>query len=137
MRILINIDVEDVEAAARFYVQALGLKVERHLFHGTVIELGGAPSPIYLSQKEAGSLPHPGTASPRTYARHWTPVHLDFAVTGIESAVERAVAAGAKLESGIESFNWGCQATFCDPFGHGFCLLEFSEHGYEAVRSRT
>lgn len=135
MRILINIDVDDLEGAARFYTEALGLHIRRRLFDGTVIEMGGAPSPLYLSQKNAATAPYPGAATHRDYARHWTPVHLDFEVEEIGRAVDRAVAAGARLEGKIESFVWGNQATFSDPFGHGFCLLKFSERGYDAVAS--
>jgi predicted enzyme related to lactoylglutathione lyase len=72
-------------------------------------------------------------ASVRDYRRHWTPVHLDFEVDDVLAAVERAVAAGAKLEGEIQSFVWGRQATLSDPFGHGFCLLQFSSSGYDAV----
>jgi hypothetical protein len=28
---------------------------------------------------------------------------------------------------------WGRIATFADPCGHGFCLIEFSARGYDAV----
>ncbi|MEW6777266.1 MAG: VOC family protein, partial [Bdellovibrionota bacterium] len=61
------------------------------------------------------------------------PVHLDFVVENIEAALERAEKAGAKRESGISSFPWGRMALFSDPFGHGFCLLEFNEQGYDAI----
>ncbi|HEX5022937.1 MAG TPA: VOC family protein, partial [Candidatus Binatia bacterium] len=69
----------------------------------------------------------------RSYQRHWTPVHLDFPVEDVENAVNRAVAAGATLEGDIQSFNWGRLATLSDPFGHGFCLLQFADNGYEEV----
>jgi lactoylglutathione lyase len=35
------------------------------------------------------------------------------------------------LEGGIQSFNWGRMAFMSDPFGHGFCLLEFIGEGYD------
>ena len=79
------------------------------------------------------ALPAPGAASVRDYRRHWTPVHLDFVVDDVSAAVARAVAAGAKLEGGIQSFGWGRQATLGDPFGHGFCLLQFSGEGYDSA----
>ena len=71
--------------------------------------------------------------APRSYRRHWTPVHLDFVVTDLDAAVERAVAAGAVLEAPTVGRTWGRIAMFADPFGHGFCLLEFSEQGYDAI----
>ncbi|HEU5463996.1 MAG TPA: VOC family protein, partial [Candidatus Binatia bacterium] len=100
-------------------------------FDNSVAELQGASSPIYLILKPAGTkLP----SAIRDYRRHWTPIHLDFAVEDIAAAVARAIAAGAKLEGQIESFLWGQQASFSDPFGHGFCLIEFTASGYNAAR---
>ena len=133
MRLLVNIDVDDLERAIAFYTMALGLRVERRLFEGSVAEMLGASSTIYLMAKPAGSPTSLAASSIRDYARHWTPVHLDFEVDDVSAAVERAVAAGAKLEGNIQSFNWGRQATLSDPFGHGFCLLQFSGRGYAAV----
>ena len=131
--VLVNIDVEDLAAGIRFYVDGLGFRLERRLFEGTVAQLGGAAVPVFLLQKRAGTLPGPGVATVRSYQRHWTAVHLDIAVDAIEAAVERAVRAGARLESAIASYAWGRQALMSDPFGHGFCLLQWSPAGYDAV----
>lgn len=130
MEILINIDVPDIEQAIAFYEQALGLHVARRLFDGQVAEMAGARTPIYLLQKTAGSRAVPTTSAHRDYRRHWTPVHLDIAVVGLDAAVQRAVLAGAALETPAASFPWGRMATFADPFGHGFCLIEWSAAGY-------
>ena len=67
----------------------------------------------------------------RGFGRHWTPVHVDFVVNDIEHAVARAMAAGATRES--ERIDWrGSKCvTFSDPFGHGFCVIEFANDGYE------
>jgi predicted enzyme related to lactoylglutathione lyase len=54
-------------------------------------------------------------------------------VDDVSAAVQRAVAAGAKLESNIQSFAWGRLAVLSDPFGHGFCLLQFTGGGYNEV----
>jgi predicted enzyme related to lactoylglutathione lyase len=133
MRLLVNVDVGDLERAIEFYTAALGLRVERRLFDRSVAEMAGASSKIYLMAKPAGSPTSLGTSSVRDYRRHWTPVHLDFEVDDVSAAVERAVTAGAKLEGQIQSFSWGRQATLSDPFGHGFCLLQFGSRGYDAV----
>lgn len=130
LEILVNIDVDDLERATRFYTAALPLRVARRLGGGAVELLGGG-APIYLLAKAAGSEGAPG--APRSYRRHWTPVHLDFVVTDLDAAVERAVAAGAVLEAPTVGRTWGRIAMFADPFGHGFCLLEFSEQGYDAI----
>jgi predicted enzyme related to lactoylglutathione lyase len=133
MQVLTNVDVDDLERAIDFYARAVGLRLGRRLFAGTVAEMLGGPAPIYLSVKERGSIPAPGVRAGRDYARHWTPVHLDFAVDDLDAAVETAVAAGAVLEGEVESFVWGRQAVFRDPFGHGFCLLQFTGRGYGEV----
>jgi len=130
---LVNIDVPDLERATRFYEQALGLRVRRRLFENTVAEMEGAPLPIYLLAKDAGSAALPRSGAVRDYARHWTPVHLDFVVDKLEPAVKRALAAGAKLETGPTEFVWGKQATFSDPFGHGICLVQWLGRGYGEV----
>jgi uncharacterized glyoxalase superfamily protein PhnB len=100
---------------------------------GTVAELVGASSRIYLLAKPEGTSASQAAPLPRSYARHWTPVHLDFVVEDIGAAVRRAQAAGAALEADTQSTEWGRCATFSDPFGHGFCLLEFSGRGYDEV----
>jgi len=130
---LINIDVPDLEAAIEFYQRATELRLGRRLFEGTVAELTGASVRVLLLQQETGSSPVPGVSLSRDYRRHWTPVHLDFVVPELEVATERAVAAGARLEGPIQSFVWGRQACLSDPFGHGFCLLQWQGGGYDRV----
>lgn len=136
MQLLVNIDVDDVERAIEFYRAAFGLRLGRRLFSGAVAELVGAPTKIYLLSKPAGALPFQDAASPRDYHRHWTPLHLDFEVADVDAAVERAVSAGARLENEAQSFGWGRLAMLSDPFGHGFCLLQFTGTGYDGVEAR-
>jgi predicted enzyme related to lactoylglutathione lyase len=129
---LINIDVSDLAAATQFYCQAFGLSVGRRLGDGA-LELLGAGAPIYLLEKVAGSAAAPTIAQQRAYGRHWTPVHLDFVVPEIHAAVERARRAGALVEAPIASHKWGRIALMADPFGHGFCLIEFVGRGYDEI----
>jgi predicted enzyme related to lactoylglutathione lyase len=133
LQIVVNVDVDDVEKAIDFYTTALGLRLGRRLFEGSVAEMLGATSTIHLLSKPSGSTAVPEAALSREYKRHWTPVHLDFAVDDVSAAVECAVRAGAKLEGEIQSFPWGCLATMSDPFGHGFCVLQFLRNGYDEV----
>jgi predicted enzyme related to lactoylglutathione lyase len=129
----VNIDVPDLSTAIEFYREALGLRLARKLFEGTVAEMLGGSSPIYLLAKAAGSAAGTRIPAPRDYRRHWTPVHLDFEVTDVEDAVRQAGAAGAKLEGRIATYPWGRMATMSDPFGHGFCLVQFAGRGYDEV----
>jgi lactoylglutathione lyase len=60
-------------------------------------------------------------------------VHLDFVVPQIEPAVARAESAGARLEGEVQTHVWGHIAVLADPFGHGFCLIEFRGRGYDEI----
>ena len=129
--LLVNIDVDDIDKAVAFYRDGLGLTVGRR-FGSDFVEMLGATAPIYLLKKPAGTLPFkdgPG----RDYGRHWTPVHLDFAVTDLKAAVVRARDAGARVEADIRTAKWGRIALLADPFGNGFCLLEFIGRGYDEI----
>ena len=104
--LLVNIDVDDLERATQFYCDALGLRVGRR-FEGWT-ELVGAAAPIYL--KAAGTSVSPKSAS-----------------------VSRATAAGASIEVELETHPYGRIAMLADPFGNGFCLLQFTGRGYDEI----
>lgn len=126
----ICLDVDDVEKAIAFYTRAWGLSVGRR-FDERWVELTGGPCNIDLLGNKPGSRPTPDPAASRDYRRHWTPVHLDFPVPDIDAAIRRAVEAGAVLETGPEDEPYGRLAQLSDPFGHGFCFLEFRGRGYD------
>jgi predicted enzyme related to lactoylglutathione lyase len=131
-RLIVNIDVDDLDRAVGFYTAALGLAVGRR-FGRDAIELVGAEAPVYLLVSASGTPPFPGAGTVRDYGRHWTPVHLDFAVDDLEEAVRKAVAAGATVEAPIGGRKWGRIALLSDPFGNGFCLLQFQGRGYDEI----
>ena len=132
MTILINIDVPSLAEGERFYVSAFGLKPGRKL-GDTVLEMTGWPVAVYLLEKPAGTI---GAAlKEREYTRHWTPVHVDVVVPDLDHAVELAMAAGAVVEGGPADTSYGRIAMLADPFGHGFCLIEFNSSGYDSVLS--
>ncbi|MDI5935697.1 VOC family protein [Halomonas kalidii] len=136
MEFLVNLDVDDLERAIDFYVTAFGLEVGRRLGDDGV-ELIGGPAPLYLLAKADGSPAYAkGGAEPgsqRHYTRHWTPVHLDVVVEDIDAAVARAIAAGATQEQPTVTDNWGKLALMADPFGHGFCFVQFLGRGYDEI----
>ncbi len=131
MNLLVNIDVDDLDKARAFYCDGLGLKVGRHF--GDWLELVGGSAPIYLLPKPAGSGISPAATGKRDFARHWTPVHLDFVVEDIGDAIARARAAGATLEQEAREHAYGRLALLADPFGNGFCLLQLTGRGYDAI----
>ncbi|AVJ34515.1 glyoxalase [Stenotrophomonas sp. MYb57] len=128
---IVNLDVPDLAAAETFYTAAFDLRVDRRLGPGA-LELLGGPTPLYLLQNDAGSAATED-GDVRDYERHWTPVHLDWVVADIDAALARAVAAGAALERPVRERLWGKIAVLSDPFGHGFCLIQFSDAGYDAL----
>ena len=132
MQFLVNLDVEDLDAAIAFYVAAFGLEVGRQL-GPSVTELLGGPAPLYLLAKPAGTPATSSTGQQRSYERHWTPVHLDFVVEEIDSAVRQAVRAGAQQEDAVTVHPWGKLALMADPFGHGFCFVQFLGRGYDEI----
>ena len=130
--LLLNVDVPDIEQGIAFYTRALGLAVGRR-FDEDFVELLGSDAPLYLLRKSAGSAIGPAGGDTRRYARHWTPVHPDFVVDDLDAAIARAVAAGAVQEGETSEAPYGRLAMFADPFGHGFCLIEFNARGYDAL----
>jgi predicted enzyme related to lactoylglutathione lyase len=125
-----ELDVPDLDRGVVFYVQAFGLGVTRRL-GSEVVELAGWPVRVYLLQKPSGSIG--AQDAQRHYDRHWTPVHFDVVVLDIEPAAARAVAAVARAETEIRVETWGRIAGLADPFGHGFCVIEFVGRGYDEI----
>lgn len=129
MRMIVNIDVPELVPAIAFYTTALGLKLTR-ILDDDVAELASGSCSICLLSKPAGSAPAPSVTEERRYTRHWTPVHMDFVVGDIEKAAKQAIAAGATRESECVEWRGSKCITFSDPFGHGFCLIEFAQGTY-------
>src|SRR5262249_5995261 len=115
-------DVPDLDAAIAFYVDGLGLTLRDTPTTGEWARLNGPAGTIHLQRTAA-----------RAYSRHWTPVHLDFAVSAIDDAVARARSAGAALEGPIQPAAFGLMATMADPFGHGFCFVALVPAGYACL----
>jgi predicted enzyme related to lactoylglutathione lyase len=134
LRVLANIDVDDLDRATAFYCSAFELTLARR-FGSAAVELLGASVAIYLLHKASGTPGSPAVPQLRDYHRHWTPVHLDFVVPSLEPALARAQGAGARLEGAVQTHKWGRIAAMSDPFGHGFCLLHFLGRGYDELAS--
>ena len=117
MEFSICIDVDDVDRAVEFYGRGLGLTVVEQQPDWAQIKLGDQT--CWIMKAPAGAQ---GQIS-RDYRRHWTPVHLDFAVDDIDEAVKRAVDAGGKLEGEIQHGPKGALANMVDPSGNGVDLF--------------
>ncbi len=128
-RLAITIDVPDIARGEAFYCAAWDVTPGRRT-DDSFLELDGLGATVCLIAVEPGTTPAPG-AAPRRFERHWCPVHCDIVVDDLDTAVTRAVGAGARCEGGIRDQPFGRIATLADPFGHGFCLIE------ESVDART
>ena len=131
--LLVNIDVDDLHKAHRLLLQGVRPGGRPALRRGC-----GRAARRDLAASICWSKPNGTVASAtsrhlRSYARHWTPVHLDFVVDEIDGAVDRARNAGARLEGPVKTNNWGKIAMLADPFGHGICLIEFVGRGYDEI----
>ena len=129
-RIIINIDVPELAPAIRFYTAALGLTHTRTL-DDDVAELTGAAATVYLLQKPAGTRAVNAPRIERDFHRHWTPVHFDLVVDDVDAAAARAIAAGATRETGHVDWKGSRCVSFGDPFGHGFCFIQFERQTYD------
>jgi predicted enzyme related to lactoylglutathione lyase len=119
----VSVDVPSLEEGIRFYGEAFGFEKVSEPYPGVaVIRAEGAQ--LLLLAKAAGTTPCSGPGATRHYDRHWTPVHVDFHVDEFKSALERAIGAGATREQLFEVPGRPSVAFCCDPFGHGFCLIE-------------
>ena len=117
MKCDICIDVDDVGRAVRFYGQGIGLTVVKQ--EADWAQLKVDEQTIWVMKSA------PGRSGPisRDYQRHWTPVHLDFHVDDIDQTIERAVAAGGKLEGRPKT----SLANLSDPAGNGVDLVQITQ----------
>lgn len=129
MKAIVNIDVPDITKAIHFYTSAMELEFNR-LIDDDVAELTGTSFVIYLLKNPPGSKSLDKDQLLRSYSRHWTPIHIDFVVDDVEAAVRIAVDAGAKQESKCIEWRGSRCITLSDPFGHGFCFIEFNAETY-------
>jgi|SRR5579871_1488244 len=125
----ICIDVPDLASGVRFYEEAFGFAKISEPFRGVAV-LKAGPASITLLEKREGTKPSPHTSDLRRYNRHWTAVHLDFHVSDLNAALQKAIAAGATKEQVFENKEHGSIAFCADPFGNGFCLLERAGQRY-------
>lgn len=44
-----------------------------------------------------------------------------------------SIDAGAVPEAPVQSRKWGRRALLADPFGHGFCLVQFTGRGHDEL----
>ena len=58
-------------------------------------------------------------------------MHFDLVVDDVDAAAARAIAAGARAETGHIDWRGSRCISFSDPFGHGFCFIQFERGRYD------
>ncbi len=137
VELLVNVDVDDLERGVAFYVEAFGLRVGRRFGDSGSRAAGRSRADLPAGEEAAGTLPFAGaTAAARL------PAPLDAGPSRLRgrrtskrrwsSAPSRPVrAARARSASHV----WGRMALMSDPFGNGFCLIQFVGRGYDEIAS--
>ena len=121
--IAVCIDVPEMDKAIAFYTKALGFEfVKKETEHA---ELSASGLTVYLSEKAAGTNPLIVGQAVRHYERHWTPIHLDVIVSDIEQCISSVLEMGG-VKEGEKSGDWGSIAFCSDPFGNGFCVMQYA-----------
>ena len=122
-KISVCIDVSEMEKAIQFYTKALDCKLVEKKEQYTELLADGLT--IYLAENAAGTNPLMNGKVTRNYDRHWTPVHLDVHVSDLEKHVSMVEQLGG-IKEGEQSGDWGSIAFCADPFGNGFCLMQYN-----------
>jgi len=116
------IDVESAEKAVEFY-QAIGLRLVKS--DPGWAKMADGETVFWIMEMPFGSSASPDSEIPRSYHRHWTPVHLDFVVADLDAAIQRVRAAGGTIEGIIqERPDGGRLANLVDPSGNGVDLIQ-------------
>jgi catechol-2,3-dioxygenase len=109
------LDAPDVEELARFYTGLRGWSVWRREPGNIVLDLGEGVA--YLAIQHNPDYVRP--AWPAEPGRQQMMFHLDFEVTDLQAAVDRAVGLGAQPAGHQPQEN---VRVLFDPAGHPFCL---------------
>ena len=123
MKLEITIDVDDLDRAVEFYCRGLGLELVERSADWARAELDGQTFWIYRFAAGAQG------AITRDYRRHWTSIHLDFIVGDLDKVLQRALAAGGRLDRAVrrdepEPVGRCAVANLSDPAGNGIDLVE-------------
>src|SRR5271170_8429693 len=107
--------VSDIAVAERFYSDVLGMPGKRVSPGRHYFDCGGTILACFDPKADGDS-----TASTPN------PDHVYFAVSDLEAAYDRAVAAGCQwIEEKIKSRAWGERSFYAkDPFGNPICLVD-------------
>jgi catechol 2,3-dioxygenase-like lactoylglutathione lyase family enzyme len=103
----ICIDVADLDEAGAFYCQALQCTEVGRNARTVTLTAGG--NDLYLILRPEGSMPFLAATEGRAFARHWTPVHLDFSVEDVGRTTSEITRLGGIVEcpDALIGVEWG------------------------------
>lgn len=115
---IIDCQTDDLEGAARFWSEALGLPARRSgdPAESAYVELGTRPDEVYLEVQKVG---HPSR------------VHLDIETDDIEAEVTRLETLGARRVAAVRG--WVVMEA---PTGQRFCVVRVVRANFEAQANR-
>lgn len=121
-KISVCIDVSEMDKAIQFYTKVFCCELVKKEDKYSELKVDGLT--MYLGLSEAGTNPLIAGKAVRNYERHWTPVHLDVAVENLTQCISLVEELGGITE-GEKSGDWGSIAFCSDPFGNGFCMMQY------------
>jgi len=107
--------VSDIDRAERFYSRVLGIPGKRVSAGRHYFDCGGTILACFDAKSDGDSI------IPKANSEH-----VYFAVSDLEVAYDRAVAAGCQwIEGKIQSRAWGERSFYArDPFGNPVCFVD-------------
>lgn len=118
----VSIDVPSLDAGLSFYQGVFGFEEVARPF-ATMAVLNAGNVSMCIHAKAEGTESSPTKGEIRRYARHWTPIHLDFHVERLMPMVEKIKEAGGQVEQLLLDMGPRPVAFCADPFGNGFCVI--------------
>ena len=109
-RVHVYIEVDDLEPSARL-LRRRPRAARAPEAEADWVELAGAQAPIHLLARRSGP--------DKDFARHWTPVHLDFAVADLDAATTGRSPPAGRTSAPSTTRACGGMAAFADPAGNG------------------
>jgi len=117
----VSIDVPDLEAGLRFYLEVFGF-IETARPFPTMAIIDANNVDVCMHEKAGGSKSS-ALGGKRHYERHWTPVHLDLHVPDFDAVLDKLQIAGGAIENEFRAQGPKPVAFCSDPFGNGFCVI--------------
>lgn len=129
---IVPIVVKDLEAAIEFYTETIGFEVrsdevfEMGEHEGRWVTIGIPGDSVDLSLMVAEEPYYDPETKAVLESKLGSESWYTFTTDDIESTVKTLEAAGVEITRGVQSYDWGAEAMFADPFGNEFSLFQYA-----------